>query len=104
MPILEIIDVVTFIGLTAGAIGGPVASWCAHHKGYSGCAKKRDVTDTANIANAIIWERADVGPCNVPKYNFDQCHDQITGQAAKVMSSIPSAGGESLLIRTPLRG
>ncbi|KAK8044994.1 hypothetical protein PG993_005018 [Apiospora rasikravindrae] len=60
----EIADTIAFVGLGVGAIG-------------------------ENIAR-IFDPRADVGPCNVPLYNFQQCHDALVG--VKVASSIPEAG------------
>ncbi|KFX89846.1 hypothetical protein V490_06782 [Pseudogymnoascus sp. VKM F-3557] len=103
MPIIlafipELADIFTLVGLTAGAVGGSVGSWCREHPG-PGCAKrstigmgKRDVIDLSDIPKVNVERRADVGPCNIPMYNFDLCHDQVNSQTVKVVSSIPSPG------------
>jgi hypothetical protein len=93
MPIAEIADVLTFVGLTAGAIGGSVATWCSDHP-VDGCVhNRRDILDTKSVPRIQV-ARQDVGPCNVPKYNFDQCSDEVKAASVKVVSSIPSAGGQ----------
>jgi hypothetical protein len=69
------------------AFAGPIASYCRDHPG-PGCVNKRDLLQQV--------ARADVGPCNVPKYNFDLCNDQIKAQndrGVKIWTSIPSPGG-----------
>lgn len=97
--IFEFIDVLTLVGLTAGAVGGSVGSWCREHPG-PGCAKrstidmgKRDVIDLSDVPKLNV-ERQAVGPCNIPKYNFDLCHGQVKSQTVRVVSSIPAAGGK----------
>lgn len=99
MPIVlafipEIADALTFVGLTGGAIGGSVAEWCSQHPGPSCANKKRDILGTAGVPLLRFGRRDAVGPCNVPQYNFDQCHTQIQAQSIKVTSSIPSSGGQ----------
>ena len=87
MPILAIAHIFEILVLGA-AFAGPIATYGRDHPG-PGCVNKRDlITQVA---------RADVGPCNVPQYNFDICRDQIKGQVAsgvKVMTSMPSSGGK----------
>ena len=90
IPIAEIADTLTLVGLGGGAIGGSVAGWCSHNPGH-GCVSKRDVLDAVET----IIERDDVGPCNVPMYNFDQCHQQVEAQTVQVTSSTPEDGGKS---------
>lgn len=97
--ILGFIDVLTMVGLNAGAVGGSVGSWCREHPG-PGCAKrstidmgKRDVIDLSDVPKLNV-ERQAVGPCNIPKYNFDLCHGQVKSQTVRVVSSIPAAGGK----------
>lgn len=99
MPILFAIEVLTFVSLTAGAIGGPTIAWCSEHPG-PGCAKrstidigKHDLIDMSDVPKLNV-ERQAVGPCNIPKYNFDLCHDQVKSQTVRVVSSIPAAGGK----------
>lgn len=100
MPFLVALDVLAWVGLTAGAIGGPIIVWCSEHPG-PGCAAKRstigigkrDVIDMSDVPKLNV-ERQAVGPCNIPKYNFDLCHDQVKSQTVRVVSSIPAAGGK----------
>ncbi|KAI2470732.1 hypothetical protein F4781DRAFT_389626 [Annulohypoxylon bovei var. microspora] len=92
MPVVVIAEVVSY-SLLAGTVGGAVGTYCADNPGVSGCVnKKRDILNTGSIPRMMIGaaKRQDVGPCNVPKYNFDQCHDQAV--SAGVTSSIPSPG------------
>ncbi|KFY48746.1 hypothetical protein V495_01064 [Pseudogymnoascus sp. VKM F-4514 (FW-929)] len=89
MPVLILIDVFAFVGLTAGAIGGSIGGWCQAHPG-PGCAK-RSTIDLSDVPK-VNFERQEVGPCNIPKYNFDLCHDQLQAQTIQVVSSIPSPG------------
>ncbi|EFW20108.1 hypothetical protein D8B26_003440 [Coccidioides posadasii str. Silveira] len=51
----------------------------------------RATFDTENIPRVKI-RRPEVGPCNVPKYNFEICRDQINKQPEKIVSSNPSEG------------
>ncbi|KAM0263751.1 hypothetical protein ACHAQJ_001066 [Trichoderma viride] len=87
MPFLIIADIATFLGLGVGAIGGSVITYCSENPG-NGCLQSRDVHMRQ------LAERGDhrVGPCNVPAYNFVQCHEQLKSQSTRVMSSIPSTG------------
>ncbi|KAI8949635.1 hypothetical protein F4801DRAFT_396922 [Xylaria longipes] len=92
MPIglIPLIGDAVSIGILGGAIAGPVAGWCNDHPENPGCVdKKRGILNTGGVSKMRI-ERADVGPCNVPQYNFDQCHDQLA--TITVTSSIPAAG------------
>ncbi|KAK7943119.1 uncharacterized protein PG986_012232 [Apiospora aurea] len=86
----EIADTIAFVGLGVGAIGGSVIQYCSDHPSNYGCVNgKRDIVGTENIVR-IFHPRADVGPCNVPLYNFQQCHDALVG--VNIASSIPEAG------------
>lgn len=89
MPFLIVADIITSLVL-GGAIAGDVAGWCSKHPGHSGCVHSRD------LHMDQLAERGDprVGLCNVPMYNFEQCHQQLKSQSTRVMSSIPSTGGE----------
>ncbi|KEZ43663.1 Uncharacterized protein SAPIO_CDS4272 [Scedosporium apiospermum] len=69
-------------------VDGDAGLWCLHNN-YRGCVGL--LSDGEPVPAAII-ERQDVGPCNVPMYNFDICHDQIANQAANIWSSIPAPG------------
>ena len=93
MPIVAIAHVVEII--FAGIFAGSISDYCRKHPG-KGCVNKRDLP--ADLAAAPIMNvRADAGPCNVPKYNFDICNNQLRDQAnrgIKVQTSIPSAGGK----------
>lgn len=92
MPVtLFIPEIVTAI-IRGSAIGGSIASWCAHHHGRPGCAKSDIINDNVPIM-ALMGRQAAVGPCNVPQYNFDQCHQQLQG--VTVTTSIPQEGGKS---------
>jgi hypothetical protein len=57
---------------------------------------QRDVIDLSDVPKVNV-ERQAVGPCNIPMYNFDLCHDQVNSQTVKVVSSIPSPGGKCSL-------
>jgi hypothetical protein len=86
ITLAEIIEVMTLGGIFAGTI----TTWCCDHPG-PGCVKKH------HILNSF----ADVGPCGVPKYNFDICSNQLHDQdknGIKVWTSVPSQGGKN----TPL--
>ncbi|KAI1265919.1 hypothetical protein F5Y18DRAFT_32003 [Xylariaceae sp. FL1019] len=99
MPIFfipEIADAIT-LGTLGGAIGGSIGGWCADNPDASGCVQKRDILNTKSVPRMRI-ERQDVGPCNVPQYNFDQCHDQLAN--SQVTSSLPSAG-EAMFVGVP---
>ncbi|KAI0439963.1 hypothetical protein F4803DRAFT_529107 [Xylaria telfairii] len=91
MPIglIPLIGDAIAVGILGGAIAGPVADWCGDHPSNGGCVGKRDILNTEGVPKMTV-ERALVGPCNVPQYNFDICHDQLTG--VTVRSSIPSGG------------
>ncbi|KAI0117636.1 hypothetical protein F4776DRAFT_274659 [Hypoxylon sp. NC0597] len=79
-----------FIGVMgASSIGGEVANWCHHHRGYPGCVK-RSVLDIDSVPKMELFPRQATGACGVPKYNFDLCHDQLQG--VTVSSSIPKSG------------
>ncbi|KAF3020122.1 hypothetical protein E8E14_007031 [Neopestalotiopsis sp. 37M] len=89
MPVtLFIPEIVTAI-IGGSAIGGSIASWCAHHHGRPGCAKSDVINENVPIV-ALMGRQAAVGPCNVPQYNFDQCHQQLQG--VTVTTSIPQEG------------
>ncbi|KAI1277660.1 hypothetical protein F5Y07DRAFT_82179 [Xylaria sp. FL0933] len=89
MPVEFIGDIVTLCML-AGATAGSIAQWCSHHPENEGCVKgKHNFLNTDDIPKMKV-ERQDVGPCNVPKYNFDQCRDQVA--TVTVVSSLPAAG------------
>ncbi|KAI1346498.1 hypothetical protein F5Y01DRAFT_319707 [Xylaria sp. FL0043] len=88
MPIAVLGDIAA-LGILGGATAGSIGSWCSHHPKNSGCVGKRDILGTGAVPKMRI-ERQDVGPCNVPQYNFDQCHDQLAG--VTVTNSLPAAG------------
>ncbi|KAI0012001.1 hypothetical protein F4779DRAFT_569972 [Xylariaceae sp. FL0662B] len=89
LPLIPVIADAVQIAVYAGAVGGSVAGYCESNPG-PGCVNKRDIIDTASVPQMQIHARADTGPCNVPQYNFDLCHDQLNG--TQVASSIPSQG------------
>lgn len=98
----EIADGLALGGLGGGAIGGSVANWCSNHPG-PGCVNKRDLFDTENIPHVNVG-RDDVGPCDVPLYNFNVCQDQVKSQDKTVTSSNPSDGGKWPLHLGPTQG
>ncbi|OBT70314.1 hypothetical protein VE03_00048 [Pseudogymnoascus sp. 23342-1-I1] len=96
---LVVIEVLVLVGLSS-EIGGTVSNWCSAHPGpFCGTRRtsrtidmgKRDVIDMGDVPKLNV-ERQAVGPCNIPKYNFDLCRDQVKSQTARVVSSIPVAG------------
>ncbi|KAI1073702.1 hypothetical protein F5B20DRAFT_586975 [Whalleya microplaca] len=92
MPIVALAEVVSF-AILGSSVGGSVGSYCHDNPGVSGCVNsKRDILNLSSIPRMVVntAKRQDVGPCNVPKYNFDQCHDQAV--SAGITSSIPTAG------------
>ncbi|KAL0471043.1 hypothetical protein QR685DRAFT_572068 [Neurospora intermedia] len=92
MPIIAIAHVVEVL-MFAGVFAGTISDYCRKHPGR-GCVNKRDLM--TELASApILNVRQDVGPCNVPRYNFDICNGQLHDQAnrgIRVQTSIPSAG------------
>ncbi|KAI1402528.1 hypothetical protein F4819DRAFT_507463 [Hypoxylon fuscum] len=91
MPILPI-ELVSWAILATSA-GGAIGSYCVENPGVNGCVNdKLDIMNTGSIPRMMVTaaKRQDVGPCGVPKYNFDQCYDQSV--SAGVASSIPSPG------------
>lgn len=83
------------------AIGGSIIGYCNNHPG-PGCIKRRDI-EVLGLAGAqgAHVKRADVGPCNVPMYNFDICRDQIRNQGVQIWSSIPNPGGAYYSLTQP---
>ncbi|OBT72900.1 hypothetical protein VF21_07759 [Pseudogymnoascus sp. 05NY08] len=97
MPLIYAVGIVALVGAIIMEVEGPVARWCSNHPGPI-CAKrstidigKRDVIDMSDVPKLNV-ERQAVGPCNIPKYNFDLCRDQIKSQTVRIVSSIPAAG------------
>ncbi|KAK0624118.1 hypothetical protein B0T14DRAFT_583316 [Immersiella caudata] len=78
--------------IAGAAIGDSVADFC-HQSPGPGCINKRDL-DALGLPGVPVLDvkRSNVGPCNVPMYNFDICRDQIRNQGAQIWSSIPAAG------------
>ncbi|KAI1207737.1 uncharacterized protein F4807DRAFT_462537 [Annulohypoxylon truncatum] len=91
MPVAVIAEVVSYT-ILASSVGGSIGSYCADNPGVNGCVNKRDILNTESIPPimASTRKRQDVGPCGVPKYVFDLCHDE--GVSAGINSSIPSPG------------
>ncbi|KAK4076962.1 uncharacterized protein Triagg1_3929 [Trichoderma aggressivum f. europaeum] len=85
MPIALIADIIATIGLGAGAIGGSVISYCSDHPG-PGCVESRGIGMNLRLFDSRV------GPCNVPMYNFIQCHDQLQSQSTGVIGTVVSAG------------
>ncbi|KAJ8115698.1 hypothetical protein ONZ43_g4610 [Nemania bipapillata] len=83
-----IVDAVEGAVLGSG-IGGSVAEYCNNNPHVARCANKRDILNTEGIPR-MQFARQDTGPCNVPQYNFDLCHDQLAG--VHIDSSIPAPG------------
>lgn len=76
----------------AGTIGGAVGKWCADHHP---CTRKRDISE--GVPRMVLEDRAAVGMCNIPLYNFDICKNELASNKANniiVTSSVPSPGGE----------
>ncbi|KAK4241038.1 hypothetical protein C8A03DRAFT_41444 [Achaetomium macrosporum] len=83
MPFLAIADIIEFI-VVGGIFAGTITDWCRDHPG-PGCVNKHHLIDNLT----------DVGPCNVPRYNFDICNTQLHDQASngiKVWTSVPYPG------------
>ncbi|KAI0409481.1 hypothetical protein F4802DRAFT_544171 [Xylaria palmicola] len=91
MPIAIIGEIIEG-AILGSAIGGSVGGYCASHPGVAGCIQKRDILYNGDVPHMRVQRQADVGPCNVPQYNFDQCRDQLAG--THVDSSTPNLGGE----------
>lgn len=89
--------VIPFFFLIAGPpISGAIRDFC-HKFPNPTCDgidnAKRDIIDMSDVPKLNV-ERAAVGPCNIPMYNFDLCRDQVKSQTIQVVSSIPSPGGK----------
>ncbi|KAK4494079.1 hypothetical protein PRZ48_014377 [Zasmidium cellare] len=84
----EIIGMVGHAGIIAGATVGS----CAQSGECPGWHNKRGVDmPDAPVAKILLANRqAGVGPCNVPKYNFDQCKDSLQG--ITISSFLPAPG------------
>jgi hypothetical protein len=94
-PVLlaEIGNFVIFGSAIGGSIGGCFESGECKRE-----AVKPDLLNTEEVPRMRFMPRqAEVGPCNVPKYNFDQCNDQL--KTVTVTGTIPAAGGKSLMYR-----
>ncbi|KAI1453878.1 hypothetical protein F4805DRAFT_461266 [Annulohypoxylon moriforme] len=91
MPAVVIAEVVSMTVL-GSTVGGSVSSYCADNPGINGCVKTHDVLKTGSVPRMITEpnKRDDVGPCGVPKYVFDLCHNE--GISAGINSSIPTKG------------
>lgn len=99
----EISDGLILAGLGGGAIGGSIASWCQARPGYPGCINTgSSVIDSESVPKIKYLGKTAVGPCNVPLYNFQQCKQQVQAQSARVVSSIPAAGGKWLQCLSPI--
>ncbi|KAF3067555.1 hypothetical protein CFAM422_008495 [Trichoderma lentiforme] len=85
MPIGIIADIVGLIGLGPAAIGGSVITYCSKHPG-PGCI------DSRSVGMNLRHFDSNVGACNVPMYNFAQCHDQLESQSTGVIGTVLSAG------------
>lgn len=99
MPVGLFIPEIAMGVIGGSALAGGIDSWCADHQGDPGCAKKkRDLLDTAGLPSLgrFLGRRQTVGPCNVPQYNSDMCHDQLQG--ITIQSSIPGAGGKFFFV------
>ncbi len=107
MPILLAIpaavlgDTLAIIGWT-GFFTGTIVNCATRH------CRRDQVFDLSNVpraevtiesADQIRAKYADVGPCNIPMYNFDMCRDQLHSQGRPVVGSTPSQGGTSLSSR-----
>ncbi|KAM7182606.1 hypothetical protein V8F33_014180 [Rhypophila sp. PSN 637] len=87
MPFIALADIAVWIGF-GGILAGTLTTWCRDHPG-DGCVGKR------SLVQDVLAIRADVGPCNVPKYNFDICNNQLQDQkkkGIKVLANVPSKG------------
>ncbi|KAL6856830.1 hypothetical protein J3F83DRAFT_769550 [Trichoderma novae-zelandiae] len=87
MPIALIADLAAILGLGAGAIGGSVGDWCSNHPG-PGCVQSHEV----RMIQPVGQFDSGVGLCNVPLYNFAQCHNQLMSQDTRVIGSVLSDG------------
>jgi hypothetical protein len=74
-----------------------MGSWCSLHH-----CTPHTFDHFLNTTPAIDTQGDGVGPCNVPQYNFDMCHDAV--QNVQVTSSNPSPGGRSIQPKTLLHG
>ncbi|KAI1411952.1 hypothetical protein F5Y13DRAFT_190636 [Hypoxylon sp. FL1857] len=90
MPLVAALAEIVSFTMLAATVGGDVGAYCHNNPGVKGC--KRGATSMGSIPRMMVSvaKRQDVGPCNVPKYNFDQCHEQAV--SAGITSSIPSPG------------
>ncbi|KAK8023580.1 hypothetical protein PG993_011646 [Apiospora rasikravindrae] len=99
MPIELIAPLIVAVVDSAITTGG-LAAWCSSHND-PGCVhhKKRDdtIVDTSGVPSLTgLFRRQDgVGPCGVPQYNFDLCHEQLQG--VTVQTSIPADSGKQII-------
>ncbi|KFY61369.1 hypothetical protein V496_05058 [Pseudogymnoascus sp. VKM F-4515 (FW-2607)] len=83
-----------FLIVAGPPIAGAITDFCHKHPNpfCEDMGKvKRDIIDMSDVPKLNV-ERAAVGPCNIPMYNFDLCRDQLKSQTIQVVSSIPSPG------------
>ncbi|OAA54530.1 hypothetical protein SPI_08776 [Niveomyces insectorum RCEF 264] len=76
-------DTLQIIGWT-GLFTGTIASCATRH-----C--RRELLNLDSVPRANVG-RDDVGPCNVPMYNFYQCRDELHSQGQPVVTSTPAQG------------
>ncbi|KAI0022728.1 hypothetical protein F4780DRAFT_164899 [Xylariomycetidae sp. FL0641] len=76
-----------------GALAGSLTKYCKEHPGVAGCVNKRDILNLDSVPGMrvpVSSRQAATGPCGVPQYNFDLCHDQLINHVVK--DSIPAEG------------
>ncbi|XXH01597.1 hypothetical protein Hte_007957 [Hypoxylon texense] len=90
MPFAAIVPAIVAVAGDALTATGAVVNCYALHK----CG--RSVNDAASILSRINTSilghgsRSDVGPCGVPQYNYDMCHNDL--KTVTVKTSIPAQG------------
>ncbi|KAF2207720.1 hypothetical protein CERZMDRAFT_102205 [Cercospora zeae-maydis SCOH1-5] len=94
-PVLPqiIFGVAALIGI-GGQAGGAVAQCynqgnCKRDVTYAGEPHPENILSRVNM-HLPNRRQADVGPCNVPQYNYDLCKNDL--QAVTIDTSIPSEG------------
>lgn len=91
MPLVALIPAIpVIVGGALSATGAVVNCYALHKCGRS----VADTTPILSHVNSSILghdRRTDVGPCNVPQYNFDMCQHDL--RSVTVKTSIPTQGG-----------
>jgi hypothetical protein len=76
---------------SVGSIMGAAVNLCSHLN-HGHCRRGEAVAASVQARVTSLLGRRQVGPCNVPQYNFDMC--KAAAEGVTITSSLPAADGE----------